>query len=79
MFSYFCSFTATPTNGENGFDTTDAWFDSSRHQFLYRQILNINCIEKTKINKKEARIGQLLKNSLNYFLNVGKYDIPFAN
>ena len=48
------------------FDTIGPWFDSSHWQnfieHLFVNLFIINCIEKTKINEKEAGNSPLLKN-----------------
>ena len=43
------------------FDTRGPRFDSSHQQNFIEHLFIINCIEKTKINKKEAGNGPLLK------------------
>ena len=44
------------------FDTRGPRFDSSHRQKFIEHLFIINCIEKTKINKKEAGNGPLFKN-----------------
>ena len=47
----------------DAFDTRGPRFDSSHRQNFIEHLFIINCIEKTKINKKEAGNGPLLKNT----------------
>ena len=48
-----------------------ARFDSSHRQNVIEHLLIINCIEKTKINKKEAGNGPLFfKKSLGSFIGT---------
>ena len=39
------------------FDTRDPRFDSSHQQTFIKHLFNVNCVEKTKIKKKEAGNG----------------------
>ena len=49
------------------FNTRGPWFDSSHRQNFIEHLFIINCIEKTKINKKEAGNGPLFfKKKLNF-------------
>ena len=53
---------------EAAFDTRGPRFDSSHWQNLIEHLFIINCIEKTKINKKEAGNGPLfLKKKMSIF------------
>ena len=58
-------------------------FESSHWQNLYLT-LTVNCIEKAKINKKEAWIGPFKKNSFDYSVLVRQsnqqfYDKPILH
>ena len=47
------------------FDTRGPWFDSSHWQNFIEQLFIINCIEKTKINKKSTGMAHFKKRRQN--------------
>ena len=47
-------------------NTRGPWFDSSHRQNFIEHLFIINCIEKTKINKKRPGMAHFLKKQKNY-------------